>query len=138
MTEIHKITMEKDLKIGIIGLGYVGFPLACLFAQKYPVTGFDVKKERVQELNNGTDSTLEVSEQAIASALEKGMRCTADKDELRSCNVYVVAVPTPVDERRNPELSPLKSACRLVGEVISERNVVIFESTVYPGTTEEV
>lgn len=137
MKEIHEITMDKDLKIGVIGLGYVGFPLACLFAQKYPVTGFDIKKERVQELNNGTDSTLEVNEQAIASALEKGMHCTTDKDELRSCNVYVVTVPTPVDERRNPELSPLKNACRLVGEVISERNVVIFESTVYPGTTEE-
>lgn len=129
--------MEKNLKIGVIGLGYVGFPLACLFAQKYPVIGFDVRKERVDELNNETDSTLEVSAQVIASALEKGMYCTDDKDELLSCNVYVVAVPTPVDERHNPELSPLKNACRLVGEVISKGNVVIFESTVYPGTTEE-
>ena len=118
-------------------MGYVGFPLACLFAQKYPVIGFDVRKERVDELNNETDSTLEVSAQVIASALEKGMYCTDDKDELLSCNVYVVAVPTPVDERHNPELSPLKNACRLVGEVISKGNVVIFESTVYPGTTEE-
>lgn len=129
--------MENNLKIGVIGLGYVGFPLACLFAQKYPVIGFDVRKERVDELNNETDSTLEVSAQVIASALEKGMYCTDDKDELLSCNVYVVAVPTPVDERHNPELSPLKNACRLVGEVISKGNVVIFESTVYPGTTEE-
>lgn len=129
--------MENNLKIGVIGLGYVGFPLACLFAQKYPVIGFDVRKERVDELNNETDSTLEVSAQVIASALEKGMYCTDDKDELLSCNVYVVAVPPPVDERHNPELSPLKNACRLVGEVISKGNVVIFESTVYPGTTEE-
>ena len=129
--------MENNLKIGVIGLGYVGFPLACLLAQKYPVIGFDVRKERVDELNNETDSTLEVSAQVIASALEKGMYCTDDKDELLSCNVYVVAVPTPVDERHNPELSPLKNACRLVGEVISKGNVVIFESTVYPGTTEE-
>lgn len=129
--------MDKNLKIGVIGLGYVGFPLACLFAQKYPVIGFDVKKKRVDELNNAIDSTFEVSTQVIASALEKGLYCTDDKDELLSCNVYIVAVPTPVDERHNPELSPLKNACRLLGEVISKGNVVIFESTVYPGTTEE-
>lgn len=129
--------MEKEIKIGVIGLGYVGFPLACLFAQKYPVTGFDVKEERVKELNGGGDSTLEVAPQVIASALARGMRCTSDKEDLKDCNVYIVAVPTPVDERHNPELSPLKGASRLVGEVISEGDVVVFESTVYPGTTEE-
>lgn len=129
--------MEKGIKIGVVGLGYVGFPLACLFAKKYPVVGFDVKEERVRELNGGTDSTLEVEPAVIAAALANGMRCTCDKEDLRGCNVYIVAVPTPVDERHNPELSPLEGASRLVGDVISEGDTVVYESTVYPGTTEE-
>lgn len=129
--------MEKEIKIGVVGLGYVGFPLACLFSKKYPVIGFDVKKDRVDELNAGNDSTLEVAPSVVAAALANGMRCTADKKVLCDCNVYVVAVPTPVDERNNPELSPLKGASRLVGEVMKKGDVVIYESTVYPGTTEE-
>ncbi len=127
----------NNTKIAVIGLGYVGFPLACLFARKYPVVGFDLKKERVQELNGGVDSTLEVTSDVIVAALANGMRCTNNKEDIKECNVYVVAVPTPVDERHNPELSPLKLASRLVGEVLSEGDIVIYESTVYPGTTEE-
>lgn len=128
---------NKEIKIGVIGLGYVGFPLACLFAGRYSVTGFDLKEERVEEINNGIDSTLEVPREKIAGALANGLRCTADKEELKGCNFYIVAVPTPIDERHNPELSPLKKASELIGEVISYGDTVVFESTVYPGTTEE-
>ncbi len=128
---------EKNIKIAVIGLGYVGFPLACLFARKYAVVGFDLKEERVRELNSGEDSTLEVDSKVIAAALDNGMRCTCDKEDLRDCNVYVIAVPTPVDERNMPDLRPMEGASRLVGEVMTEGDVVIYESTVYPGTTED-
>ncbi len=128
---------KKDIKIAVIGLGYVGFPLACLFARKYSVIGFDLKEERVNELNSGEDSTLEVDKKIIATALSNGMCCTCNKEDLCDCNVYVVAVPTPVNERNLPDLKPLEKASRLVGEVMSEGDIVIYESTVYPGTTEE-
>lgn len=129
---------ENEIRIAVIGLGYVGFPLACLFARKYSVTGFDVRENRVRELNSGEDATLEVNRETIAAALANGMRCTSDAEDIRECNVYIVAVPTPVDERHNPELSPLKASSELVGKVLSKGDTVIFESTVYPGTTEEV
>ncbi len=129
--------MKRDTKIAVIGLGYVGFPLACLFARRYSVVGFDMKQERVDELNRGEDSTLEVDGKVIAAALDNGMYCTCNKEDLRDCNVYVVAVPTPVNERNAPDLMPLQSASTLVGEVLSEGDIVIYESTVYPGTTEE-
>ncbi len=128
---------DNDIKIAVIGLGYVGFPLACLFARKYAVVGFDLKEERVRELNSGEDSTLEVDTKVIAAALENGMTCTSNKDDLRDCNVYIVAVPTPVNERNAPDLTPLQGASRMVGEVLSQGNIVVYESTVYPGTTEE-
>ena len=125
-------------KIGIIGLGYVGFPLACLFAKKYPVVAFDINTSRVKALQSGEDSTLEVSSERIAAALQNGMLCTDRVEDLKNCNIYIVTVPTPVNENNYPDLRPLESASATVGSVISEGDIVIYESTVYPGVTEEV
>ena len=130
--------MENKYKIGVIGLGYVGFPLACLFARKYPVIGFDINEERIKEINAGIDSTNEVSEEALEAALANGMVCTSQLDDLKVCNVYIVAIPTPVDDFYNPELLPLKKASTSVGKVLKKGDYVIYESTVYPGVTEEV
>ena len=130
--------MKKDM-IGIIGLGYVGFPLACLFARKHKVIGFDRNERRVGEILQGTDSTGEVSDEKVRMALDAGMECTTDKERLKECNVFIIAVPTPIDRHRNPELSPLEKASMTVGEALSLTLVaiVIYESTVYPGVTEE-
>ena len=130
--------MMNEIKIGIIGLGYVGFPLACLFAKKYSVVGYDIKEERIKEINAGIDSTNEVSPEALKMALANGMKCTNRLEELEECNVYVVAIPTPVDDFYNPELMPLKKASITVGQVLKKGDYVIYESTVYPGVTEEV
>lgn len=130
--------METNYTIGIIGLGYVGFPLACLFSTKYKVVGFDVKQERVDEINAGKDSTNEVDADKISKALANGMECTTDIDKLKDCNIYIVATPTPVDNFHNPELLPLRKASKSVASVISKGNIVVYESTVYPGVTEEV
>ena len=127
--------MENKYKIGVIGLGYVGFPLACLFARKYPVIGFDINEERIKEINAGIDSTNEVSEEALVAALANGMVCTSQLDDLKVCNVYIVAIPTPVDDFYNPELLPLKKASTSVGKVLKKGDYVIYESTVYPGVT---
>ncbi len=129
--------MREKEKIGIIGLGYVGFPLACLFASKYEVTGYDTNPNRVEEINRGEDHTQEVDPEDIAEALRNGMVCTADKERLRPCNVYIVAVPTPVNRHNLPDLEPLGSASREVGSVLKKGDTVIYESTVYPGLTEE-
>ena len=129
--------MNRDFKIGIIGLGYVGFPLACLFAGKYPVIGFDLNPARVRQLSDGIDNNNEVSPEQHAAALANGMRLTSDPSELKDCNVYIVAVPTPVDSHRHPDMSPLESASRIIGSVISRGDIVVFESTVYPGATED-
>lgn len=130
--------MEHNYKIGIIGLGYVGFPLACLFAKKYPVVAFDINSARVQALGRGEDATLEVSPENIAKALQNNMLCTDKVEDLRDCNIYIVTVPTPVNENNYPDLRPLESASATVGSVISDGDIVIYESTVYPGVTEEV
>lgn len=130
--------METYYKIGVIGLGYVGFPLACLFSKKYKVIGFDIKPSRVDEINSGMDSTNEVEPEKVAAALANGMKCTTSLDDLKECNIYVVATPTPVDDFHNPELMPLKNASNTVGMVVSKGDIVIYESTVYPGVTEEV
>lgn len=130
--------MTEKYKIGIIGLGYVGFPLACLFAKKYKVIGYDIKESRINEINQGIDSTNEVTPEALKAALSNGMKCTSRLDDLKSCNVYIVAIPTPVDDFHNPELVPLKKASIAVGNVISKGDYVIYESTVYPGVTEEI
>ena len=130
--------MEEKFKIGVIGLGYVGFPLACLFAKKYQVIGYDINEKRIKEINAGIDSTNEVTAGALETALANGMVCTNQLDDIKSCNVYIVAIPTPVDDFYNPELLPLKSASTSVGKVLKKGDYVIYESTVYPGVTEEV
>ena len=128
----------KSYKIGIIGLGYVGFPLACLFAKKYPTVGYDPYKERVARLSEGVDVTNEISTEVIQARLSTHLRCTATPDELRDCNVYIVAVPTPIDLYQQPDLTALREASNTVGSLLKQGDMVIYESTVYPGVTEEV
>ena len=128
----------SDIRICVIGLGYVGLPLARLFSTKYPTVGFDLNGARVAALMQGHDSTLEVSDELLQEAISRnGLRCTSSLDDIRGCNFYVVAVPTPVDENNRPDLKPLKGASETVGRVISKGDVVVYESTVYPGVTEE-
>ncbi len=124
------------VKIAVIGLGYVGLPLARLFSTKYKTVGFDMNQSRVDALMAGHDATLEVSDELLQSAIINGFKCTADIEEIRDCNFYVVAVPTPVDNNHNPDLTPLYAASTAVGKVISKDNIVVYESTVYPGVTE--
>lgn len=128
---------SKEETIGIIGLGYVGLPLACLFATKYEVRGFDLDGRRVDEINHRHDATREVPEEELDGALSSRLVCTTELEVLRDCTFYIVAVPTPVDSRHNPDLSYLESASRAVGSVLKPGDMVVFESTVYPGTTEE-
>lgn len=130
--------MSTEKIIGVIGLGYVGFPLACLFAKKYQVIGYDINERRINEINAGIDSTNEVTPEALKNALANGMVCTNKIDDLKVCNMYIVAIPTPVDDFYNPELMPLKNASIVVGEVLKKGDYVIYESTVYPGVTEEI
>ncbi len=127
----------KEIKIAVIGLGYVGLPLARLFATKYSTVGFDLNQDRVYELMSGHDSTLEVSDDLLQSALDNGFTCTTQIEDIRDCNFYVVAVPTPVDKNNNPDLQPLYGASKTVGKVISKGDIVVYESTVYPGVTED-
>ena len=132
-------------KITIIGLGYVGLPLARLFSTKYPVVGFDINQKRIGELNSGKDDTLEVSEELLQSALigrnpkedEKGLFCSYNLDDIADSNVYIITVPTPVDKNNRPDLTPLYKASETVGKVLKSGDIVIYESTVYPGVTEE-
>jgi UDP-N-acetyl-D-galactosamine dehydrogenase len=132
-------------KIAIIGLGYVGLPLARLFATKYPVVGFDINQKRVSELNNGYDLTLEVSDDLLKSALittnpifdEKGLFCSSEMRDIADANIYIITVPTPVDKNNRPVLTPLVKASETVGQVLKKGDIVIYESTVYPGATEE-
>lgn len=130
--------MNTDrFKIAVIGLGYVGLPLARLFSTKFKTVGFDLNERRVNELMAGHDSTLEVDDALLQEAIANGFKCTTDLEEIRDCNVYVVAVPTPVDENNRPDLKPLWGASETVGKAISKGDIVIYESTVYPGVTEE-
>lgn len=129
--------MMKSNKICVIGLGYVGLPLARLFSTKYQTVGFDMNQERVDALNSGHDMTLEVSDELLQSAIKSKFSCTTKIDDIRDCNVYIVAVPTPVDDDNRPDLTPLIGASVTVGKVISKGDIVIYESTVYPGVTEE-
>ncbi len=126
----------QDARIGVIGLGYVGLPLAVEFAHHFPTLGFDVKAERIAELKAGRDRTLEVTPEELAQA--DGLSLTAVPADLAPCNVYIVTVPTPIDRHKRPNLHPLEAASRTVGGVLAPGDVVIFESTVYPGATEEV
>lgn len=133
-------------KIAIIGLGYVGLPLARLFATKFPVVGFDINTERVGKLNEGHDDTLEVSDELLQSvllkespfeSLKKGLYCSSEMNDIEDANVYIITVPTPVDSNNRPVLTPLIKASETVGKVIKKGDIVIYESTVYPGATEE-
>ena len=128
----------NEIKICVIGLGYVGLPLARLFSTKFTTIGFDMNQRRVDALMDGHDATLEVSDDLLQDAISNhGFFCTTDIEKIRSCNFYVVAVPTPVDEDDYPDLRPLLSASETVGKVISKGDIVVYESTVYPGVTEE-
>lgn len=127
----------ENIKIAVIGLGYVGLPLARLFSTKYPTVGFDMNPNRVDALMNGHDATLEVDDKLLQEALANGFKCSTSIDDIRGCNFYVVAVPTPVDADNHPDLKPLWGASETVGKVISKGDIVVYESTVYPGVTEE-
>ena len=128
----------EDIKIAVIGLGYVGLPLARLFSTKFKTVGFDMNQNRVDALMQGHDATLEVTDELLQEAINKnGFICTTDIEKIKDCNFYVVAVPTPVDENNRPDLKPLWGASETVGKVISKGDVVVYESTVYPGVTEE-
>ena len=133
----------NQLKIAIIGLGYVGLPLARLFATKYAVVGFDINIERVKELKLGKDSTLEVEDDVLNSVLvdensnHKGLYCSSSTSDLEGCNYYIITVPTPVDKNNRPILTPLIKASETVGSVLKKGDIVVYESTVYPGATEE-
>jgi len=135
-------SLEKT-RIAVIGLGYVGLPLARLFATKYAVIGFDINQERIEALNSGTDSTLEVSDEVLKSVLvdklsdSNGLYCSSSLEDIKDCNVYVITVPTPVDKNNRPDLTPLYKSSETVGKVLSKGDIVIYESTVYPGVTEE-
>ena len=136
--------MNNNIKISIIGLGYVGLPLARLFATKYSVIGFDINQNRISDLLLGNDSTLELSSEILKSVLvndfqnnQKGLLCTSETEDIEDSNYYIVTVPTPVDKNNHPDLSPLLKATKMVGGVLKKGDIVIYESTVYPGATEE-
>jgi len=139
--------MEKEQKIVIIGLGYVGLPLARLFATKYPVVGFDINSARIQDLQKGKDSTFEVEDAVLQKVLvnenpfssnnTKGLFCSANIDDIQDANIYIITVPTPVDKHNHPDLTPLYKSSETVGKVLKKNDIVIYESTVYPGVTEE-
>jgi UDP-N-acetyl-D-galactosamine dehydrogenase len=126
----------EDIRIGVVGLGYVGLPLAVYMARHFPVTGFDIDKSRIAELKTGTDRTREVTGEEFASA--RTLNYSDRADDLTQCNFYIVTVPTPIDESKNPDLSAIKAASEIVGSVLSAGDVVVYESTLYPGATEEV
>ncbi|MGL2964594.1 nucleotide sugar dehydrogenase [Flavobacterium sp. RSB2_4_14] len=132
-----------NIKIAIIGLGYVGLPLARLFATKYPVVGFDINQNRINELNSGLDSTLEIDEATLKNVLltspssSNGLYCSSNINDISDCNYYIVTVPTPVDKNNHPDLTPLYKSSETVGKVLKKGDIVIYESTVYPGVTEE-
>jgi UDP-N-acetyl-D-galactosamine dehydrogenase len=139
--------MKNNYQIAVIGLGYVGLPLAVEFARKYPVVGFDINQKRIDDLNKGIDFTLETTEEDLKRSLAlfntnlkeegKGLVITNNIDNIRPCNVYIVTVPTPTDKHNHPDLSPLYKASETVGKVLKKGNIVVYESTVYPGVTED-
>ena len=126
-----------NYKLAIIGLGYVGLPLAHAFSSKYEVVGFDISKWRIDELSSGYDRTLELSSEQVNEAIKNGMKFTLDTNDIKDCNIYIVTVPTPIDKNKRPDLTPLIKASETVGKVLKKGDIVIYESTVYPGATEE-
>ncbi|WP_262914553.1 Vi polysaccharide biosynthesis UDP-N-acetylglucosamine C-6 dehydrogenase TviB [Pontibacter vulgaris] len=137
------IATVENAKIAVIGLGYVGLPLAVEFAKKFKTFGFDINKARVEELNNGLDHTLEVSEDLLKSVItedcttNKGLYCTTELEKIQGCNFFIITVPTPVDKHNRPDLTPLYKASETVGKVLKCGDIVVYESTVYPGVTED-
>ncbi len=125
-------------KICIIGLGYVGLPLAHAFSEKYEVVGFDINKPRIDELNNGFDRTLELTQEQVTQSIKNGMLFTTNLEDIKNSNIYIVTVPTPIDESNEPDLTPIIKSTQTVGKVLKKDDIVIYESTVYPGVTEEV
>jgi UDP-N-acetyl-D-galactosamine dehydrogenase len=134
---MNKTPASASTKIAVLGLGYVGLPLALLLSGKYPVTGFDINQQRVDALNSGSDNSGETSPEALRTALQNRLTITTNENHIRDCNHYIVTVPTPVDPNNTPDLAPLLAASQTVGRVISPGDYVIYESTVYPGVTEE-
>ena len=130
-------TINSKLSIAVIGLGYVGLPLAHAFSEKYKVVGFDISSWRIDELRSGHDRTLELSEVQVKEALANGMKFTLDINDIKDCNIYIVTVPTPIDKNKRPDLTPLIKASETIGKVLKKDDIVIYESTVYPGATEE-
>ncbi|DAB40608.1 MAG TPA: Vi polysaccharide biosynthesis UDP-N-acetylglucosamine C-6 dehydrogenase TviB [Sulfurovum sp. UBA12169] len=124
-------------KIAVIGLGYVGLPLAAAFAEKYPIVGFDIHQARIDELRQAHDRTLELSSEQLQQAIEYGMQFTTKLEDISECNIYIVTVPTPIDKHKKPDLTPLYKASESIGKVLKKDDIVIYESTVYPGCTEE-
>lgn len=135
--------LEQNIKIAVIGLGYVGLPLARLFATKYSVVGFDINETRVESLNSGVDSTLEIDSETLKKVLvnnqtnEVGLYCTNQLEDIANCNYFIITVPTPVDKNNRPDLTPLYKSSESVGKILKRGDIVIYESTVYPGVTEE-
>jgi UDP-N-acetyl-D-galactosamine dehydrogenase len=127
---------NSDTRIAIIGLGYVGLPLAVELSKKYDVLGFDINSSRVEELKDGCDATLEVSSKELQIA--SSLRFSSDRNDLINANVYIVTVPTPIDDSNAPDLTPLQKASEMLGQYVGKGDVIIYESTVYPGATEEV
>ena len=123
-------------KIAIVGLGYVGLPLAVEFSNKFKVYGFDVDKKRITELKNGHDNTKEIDSVSLKN--NKNLKFSSDISIIRDANIYIITVPTPVDKNNKPDLQPLKSASKMIGSLLKKGNIVIYESTVFPGCTEEV
>ena len=129
--------MNKNYKIAVIGLGYVGLPLAHAFSEKYEVVGFDIAQWRIDELRSGVDRTLELSETQVNEAISQGMQFSNVLDDIADCNIYIVTVPTPIDKHKKPDLTPLIKASESIAKVLKKDDIVIYESTVYPGATEE-
>lgn len=126
------------MKIAVVGLGYVGLPLAAAFSEKYEVVGFDVNAKRIEELKSGYDRTLELSNEQMKKAIDNGMKFSLNLDDIRSCNFFIVTVPTPIDKNKRPDLTPVVKATQSVAKVLKKGDIVVYESTVYPGVTEEI
>lgn len=131
-----KVTSLSNIKLGIVGLGYVGLPLAVEFGRSLTVIGFDINEGRIAELRKGKDSTLETTREELAAA--KMLTYTSKPEYLRTCNCFIITVPTPIDEYKRPDLIPLITASEIIGKVLKKGDIVIYESTVYPGCTEEI
>ena len=126
------------MKIAVVGLGYVGLPLAAAFSEKYEVVGFDVNAKRIEELKSGYDRTLELSSEQMKKAIENGMKFSLNLDDIKDCNFFIVTVPTPIDKNKRPDLTPVVKATQSVAKVLKKGDIVVYESTVYPGVTEEI